>query len=278
MSSNGIVASFINLSSIEIVFLRTAIGSLVLIVVSILCKEKFSSLKNLHDATFLILSGFALAGGWIFLFEAYKIIGVSISTLLYYLGPIIAMLLSPIFFKEKLTFVKVSGALVVFFGVILLNGKIVGDPSKLQGIFYGAMAGVLYAAMVIFNKMVKNSTGIENTTCQLVASFFLVLVFLLYTNGIHIKISRSDWIPVLWIGLLNTGLCCFCYYSTIPKLPMSTVAIFSYLDPVSAVILSTIILKESLSLTQIIGVILVISGAAFSQLYPLFQIYRKGNS
>lgn len=266
MGSNGIVASFIHLNSIEIVFLRTVIGSLTLIMVSILSKEKFRSLRNIHDATFLFLSGFALAGGWLFLFEAYKIIGVSISTLLYYLGPIIAMLLSPLFFNESLTVSKILGAAIVFIGVILLNGKIAGDPTKLHGIFYGFMAGLLYAVMVILNKKVKNPSGIENTTCQLVSSFVLVFFFLFFSTGINIKISGSEWIPVLWIGLINTGLSCFFYYSTITKLPMSTVAIFSYLDPVSAVVLSALILKESLSPIQIIGVVLVIGGAAFSQL------------
>lgn len=276
MGSNGIVASFIHLSSLEIILMRTIIGSAVMITVSILHKENFSCLHDRHDALFLLLSGLTLGGGWIFLFEAYRSIGVSISTLLYYLGPIIAMLVSPIFFEEKLTKVKVIGAIIVFFGIILLNGNISGDMTKAYGIFCGFMAGVFYAVTVLFNKKVRYASGMENTTCQLVASFFLVFIFLMCREGIHIKISGTEWIPVLWIGLLNTGLSCFFYYSTITKLPMSTVAILSYLDPVSAVILSAIILKESLNFVQVIGVILVIAGAAFSQLYPIFQSIRLG--
>ena len=274
MGSNGIVASFINLTSLEIILMRTIIGSAVLITACIIHKEKFACLHDKHDALFLLLSGLTLGGGWIFLFEAYRTIGVSISTLLYYLGPIIAMLLSPLFFNEELTKVKLIGAAIVFIGVLLLNGNIAGDPSKAYGILCGFMSGVFYAVTVILNKKVRNATGMENTTCQLVASFFLVFTFLMATTGIHIKITGTEWIPVLWIGLLNTGLSCFFYYSTITKLPMSTVAILSYLDPVSAVILSALILHESLSFIQIIGVILVIGGAAFSQLYPIYKIIK----
>lgn len=274
MGSNGIVASFIHLSSLEIILMRTIIGSAVLITACIIHKEKFLCLHDKHDALFLLLSGLTLGGGWIFLFEAYRTIGVSISTLLYYLGPIIAMLLSPLFFDEKLTREKLIGAGIVFIGVILLNNNLSGDSSKLYGVFCGFMSGVFYAATVILNKKVKKATGMENTTCQLVASFFLVFAFLMMTSGIHIKITGTQWIPVLWIGLLNTGLSCFFYYSTITKLPMSTIAILSYLDPVSAVILSALILHETLSAIQIIGVILVISGAAFSQLYPIYEIIR----
>lgn len=274
MGSNGIVASFINLTSLEIILMRTIIGSAVLITASIIHKEKFACLHDRHDALFLLLSGLTLGGGWIFLFEAYRTIGVSISTLLYYLGPIIAMLLSPLFFNEKLTKVKLIGAAIVFLGVSLLNKNIAGDPSKTYGIFCGFMAGIFYAVTVILNKKVRNATGMENTTCQLVSSFFLVFTFMMLTTGIHIKITGMNWIPILWIGLLNTGLSCFFYYSTITKLPMSTVAILSYLDPVSAVVLSALILHEVLTPLQIVGVILVIGGAAFSQLYPLFKITK----
>lgn len=278
MGSNGIVASFINLSSIEIVFIRTIIGSILFILVSIFHKEKFLCLRDRHDALFLILSGLALGGGWIFLFEAYKLVGVSIATLLYYLGPIIAMLLSPLFFYEKLTKEKILGAIVVFIGIILINKNVSNDISKIHGIFYGFISGLLYAAMVIFNKNVHSASGFENTTCQLVSSFFLVSIFMLLTTGINIKIEGSEWIPVIWIGLVNTGLVCFFYYSTITKLPMSTVAILSYLDPVAAVVLSALILGERLTFEQMIGVILVIGGAAFSQLYPVYKIIHQKNN
>lgn len=267
MGSNGIVASFIPFSSIEIVFLRTVIGSIVLVIASIIKKEKFECLHDKHDLFNLVMSGIMLGSGWLFLFESYRQIGVSIGTLLYYIGPILAMILSPIFFKEKLTKPKIIGAIVVAIGIVLLNGVLAGDTSKIFGLFCGVMSGVTYAAMVLFNKNVKNATGMENTVCQVVVSFILVFVYMLFTDGIHIKIEGFTWFPVIWIGIVNTGVTCLLYYSTIPKLPITTVALFSYLDPVSAVLLSFIILGESFTIIQMVGAILIIGGAAFSQLY-----------
>ena len=271
MGSNGIVASFINLSSIDIVFLRTVIGSIVLIIACLIMREKFNCLHDLHDAIFLLLSGFSLGAGWIFLFEAYRTIGVSIATLLYYLGPMIAMILSPIFFGEKLTEEKITGAIIVAFGIVLLNGKINGDITKFNGIICGFIAGLLYAAMVILNKHIKYADGLENTTCQIVASFFLILIYMTFKSGIHIKISGLEWIPVLWIGIINTGINCIFYYSSITKLSMSTVAILSYVDPVAAVVLSMVILGERLTPLQTLGSFLVISGALYSQIRYSFK-------
>ena len=91
-------------------------------------------------------------------------------------------------------------------------------------------------------------------------------------SGIHIKISGSEWVPVLWIGIINTGINCILYYSSITKLPMSTVAILSYADPVAAVVLSMLILGERLTSLQILGAFLVIGGALYSQLR---QISKK---
>lgn len=75
--SNGIVASFIALSSYEIVLLRTLIGSLLLIVLFPLGGKKLSFFKYKRDSLFLTVSGIAMGASWMLLYEAYVRIGVS---------------------------------------------------------------------------------------------------------------------------------------------------------------------------------------------------------
>lgn len=101
---NGIVASKIDMNSYEIVLLRTMIGSLLLIAIFFLGKGKLTFYKNKKDFAFLAVSGAAMGTSWMFLYEAYTRIGVSVASLCYYCGPVIVMILSPIIFKEKLTF------------------------------------------------------------------------------------------------------------------------------------------------------------------------------
>ena len=86
--SNGIVASFIALSSYEIVFLRTLIGSLLLILLFSLGKGKWSFYRHGREFVCLAVSGIAMGTSWMFLYEAYTRIGVSIASLLYYCGQI----------------------------------------------------------------------------------------------------------------------------------------------------------------------------------------------
>lgn len=100
---NGIVASFIELSSYEIVLLRTFIGNVLLIALFFLTRNKLTFYQYKNDSLFLLLSGIAMGTSWMFLYEAYAQIGVSIASLCYYCGPVIVMALSPLLFREKLT-------------------------------------------------------------------------------------------------------------------------------------------------------------------------------
>lgn len=119
--SNGIVASYISLTSYEIVFWRTMIGSFLLILIFLLTKRKFTFFKYKKQFLFLIISGIAMGTSWMFLYEAYQEIGVSIASLAYYCGPIIVMILSPLVFHEPLTKPKVIGFFTVLIGVFLVN-------------------------------------------------------------------------------------------------------------------------------------------------------------
>jgi len=116
--SNGIVASYILLSSTEIVLSRTLIGSLFLLAIFILRREKprFEEIKR--QWFYLLGSGVSMGLSWMFLFEAYRLIGVSAATLAYYCGPVLVMAAAPFLFQERITKSKVAGivAVVIWYG------------------------------------------------------------------------------------------------------------------------------------------------------------------
>lgn len=147
-----------------------------------------------------------------FLYEAYKQIGVGVASLLYYCGPIIVMAFSTILFKEKLTKVKMTGFFAVLCGVFLINTQAFSVGKDGWGLFCGGMSAIMYAFMVIFNKKSKNIKGLENTTLQLIISFFTVTVFILWKQGISFHTDKNNWIPILILGLVNTGFGCYLYF------------------------------------------------------------------
>ncbi len=265
--SNGIVASQIALSSYEIVLLRTLIGSLLLISIYFAGKGKLTFYRNMKQFLFLCISGMAMGASWIFLYEAYTQIGVSISSLLYYCGPVLVMALSPILFRERLGVSKIIGFALVLCGIFFVNGNAFDGSGNSFGFFCGIMSAVMYAFMVICNKKAADITGLENSMLQLFISFLTVAVFVGFKQGFAIQISSSSIVPIFVLGLLNTGIGCYFYFSSIGKLPIQTVAICGYLEPLSAVLFSVAILRETMSLLQIMGAVLIIGGAIFAECY-----------
>ncbi len=263
---NGIVASNIALNSYEIVFMRTLIGSILLIVLFLLGKGKFHLKENKKDTVFIALSGVAMGTSWMFLYEAYQQIGVSLASLLYYCGPVIVMIFSPFIFREKLTLPKVAGFLIVLVGIFLVNGNATENNSNLWGIFCGIMSSIMYFFMVTFNKKSKNIIGTENSAIQLVVSFLSVAVFVGIKQGFVIDVPANDWIWILMLGIVNTGIGCYLYFSSLSKLNIQTVAVCGYLEPLSAVIFSAVILGEKMTPIQIIGAVCIIGGAMIGEL------------
>ena len=265
--SNGIVASRIALTSYEIVFLRCLLGSLLLGAIVLAARKPLGILREKRSAMLIAASGMAMGASWMFLYEAFTQIGVSFATLTYYCGPVILVALSPILFGESLTRLKLLALGMVAAGAVLLNGPLAGGGS-LWGLFCGFMAALCYVAMVALNKKARGVSGMENTLLQLVAALGTVSAFLLWKQGLSLDVAAGDWPFILVLGLVNTGYACWLYFSSIGRLPVQTVAVCGYVEPLSAVLFSVLLLGETMSLWQTLGAALIFAGAVLSQIGP----------
>ena len=268
--SNGIMASAIALPSADIVLLRTALGAIALVaLLAITQRGRVSFTAHRRETAALAVSGAALGASWIFLFQAYQLIGVGISSLLYYCGPIIVMALSPVLFGEHLTAGKVTGFIAVACGAFLIAAQGLSANLPLAGIICGTASAGCYALMVIASKGAPHIEGLENSTIQLVSAFVTALVMSLATQGLPTFLVTGagsvNWGAVAMLGLVNTGVGCFLYFSSVAKLPVQTVAVVGYLEPLSAVVFSAVILGEALTPARLAGAALIIGGAVFCE-------------
>lgn len=275
--SNGIVASFIHLDSYEIVLLRTLIGSFLLFAVFFLKKERLTFHKHKIQFLFLCISGVAMGTSWMFLYEAYAQIGVSIASLCYYCGPVIVMALSPLIFKEKLTWVKTVGFISVLCGILFVSVDSLEQFHSVWGLLCGMVSAVMYAVMVIFNKKAKPIEGLENAAIQLFFSFLTAAAFVGVKQGFAISIDGESVVPILLLGIVNTGIGCYFYFSSIGSLPVQTVAVCGYIEPLSAIVFSALILDETMLPLQIVGAVLIIAGAIFAECFGKPKIKYKSS-
>lgn len=264
--TNGLLVANISLGSAEIVLMRTFLGSLFLLAV-VLVKRSFSFADLKADLIPATIGGAALGLNWVLLFSAYRSAGVGLSTLTYYCGPIIVLALSPVLFREKLTWNKLLAIAAVAVGMFCITGDIEPGSDVQTGILFGGGAALLYASLIVANKRVKRLSGLNCAMYELIVAFFVVLIYLLASNvKLPVIPAAEDIVWVLAIGLVNTGLAYYLYFSSLQKLPGQTVALVCYIDPLTALLVSGAFLGEKLLGVQIAGAVLILGGACLGEL------------
>ncbi|MDU4859372.1 MAG: DMT family transporter [Terrisporobacter othiniensis] len=268
--SIGIFVKYINFTSSQIALVRAIVGSIFLIIFSMISKESLSKEKIKSNLLVLICCGICLGFNWIFLFQAYHYTTVSTATICYYLAPIIVMFLSPFLLKEKLNSVKVCCIVAAMIGMLCIVGidKSSMGENNMVGILYGLSAACFYTGVVILNKFLKGISGRDSAIVQLSVSAIFLLPYVIFTEKISlVGVSSQSIILLLVLGVVHTGIAYLLYFTVIQKIESQTVASYSYVDPISAIFMSAIILNESMSLLQIIGGILILGSTFISEVY-----------
>ncbi len=262
--TNGILVHHISLASSQIILMRTLIGGLLLTLI-VLLRGGFDRAGIRADILPLLVGGSVLGLNWVALFEAYRQLNVSLATLIYYVGPILVLLFSPVLFREKLNSRKITSVVLVAIGLVCISGSIALRGMSMRGLLTAVVSALFYAAVIIFNKRITHTGGLQTAALELDIAFVIVLIYMMLTVGLpHPAVSDIPWIAV--IGLVNTGLAYLLYFSGLQKLPAQSAALISYVDPVSALVFSALFLHETMTPVQILGAVLIIGGAVFGEL------------
>ena len=266
----GVVRRFIPLPSELLAFSRGILGGLFLLVFVRVRKRAAGAKLPPRILLRLVITGVMIGINWILLFEAYNHTTVAVATLCYYMEPTIVVLLSPIIFHERLTGKKAACAAISIIGMILVSG-VIGDGSaqsgNLRGVLLGLGAAVFYSAVVILNKKTPGIDAYQRTTVLLLCAGLVMLPYLLLTGGFRVEGSSAGALILLFVlGIVHTGIAYTMYFGSMERLRVQTIAVFSYIDPVSAVLFSAILLREPLSPQNIIGAVLIIGAAVFSEI------------
>ena len=261
----GIFVELIALPSGLIAAFRGITGALVILIVMLLKRHKPDFVNIKKKLWLLILSGVAIGFNWILLFEAYRHTGIPVATVCYYTAPVIVMALSPFVLKEKLRFRQIVCILLALCGIVAVSGVLQGGASKIFGVALGLGAAVLYASVVLMNKFMGEVSAYEKTVIQLMSAGIVVLPYAVHTST-DVSFNAKSLVLLLIVGIVHTGFAYLLYFDAVKKLKAQTVAIFSYIDPASAIILSAIIFMQIPKGVEIIGALLIMCGAFFSEI------------
>ena len=263
----GLVRKYIPYSSGIVVFSRAFIGAVFMTLYTVIKREKinFTAVKN--NLGYLILSGGLLGLDWSLLFESYKYTSVSVATVSYYMAPVFLMIASPLLLREKIDLKKGICAGVSMVGMVLVSGVIETGFAGIKGVLLALGGAVVYAVIVVKNKKFKGLGANERTIFQLAFASVAIVPYILLTEDITRFSPSLDAILLLVLaGVVHTGIAYAFYFGSLPYVRAQTVALFSYIDPILAVVLSAVVLKEKMSVLTLIGVVTVILSTMISEM------------
>lgn len=264
-SSIGIFVRALPYESSFIAFVRGIVGFGVILLVMLLKRQKSDKKAIKENLLLLIVSGVFIGINWVALFESYRYTTVATATLCYYMAPMFVILASPIAFKEKLTFKKILCLVTALVGMIFVSGVFEsgGGEIQLKGIVFGLVAAAFYASVMLINKRMTEIPAMDKTYIQLFCAAAIVGVYNIFTVDFSaLSTDIKHILLLIFVGAFHTGFAYTLYFGSMKNMKAQSIAILSYIDPVFALVLSAVILKESMSVFGVIGAVMVL-GAAF---------------
>lgn len=266
----GIFRKYIPLSSAWVALMRGLLGVSFLLFFTRVRRIRLNKEAIKKHVGILLFSGALIGINWVMLFESYQYTTVAVATLCYYMAPVFVILISPIVLKERLTVRKTICVAVALVGMVFVSGileeRSIGQ-AQIKGIVFGLGAAVLYAVVVILNQRLKAVPTYDKTIVQLGSASFILLIYVILAEGFPmVTITPQIVILLLIVGIVHTGIAYALYFGSMNSLKAQTVALLAYIDPIVALILSVVLLKEYMSLLSGIGAVLVLAATLISEL------------
>ena len=266
----GIFRKYIPLPSGIVACSRGVLGVAFLLAFIKIKKIKMDGQAIKNHLKILLISGVFIGLNWVLLFESYRYTSVAVATLCYYMAPIFVMLASPFVLKEKLTVKKSLCVAVALLGMVFVSGVLDGGISgisELKGVLFGLGAAALYATVVMMNQSLKAVPTYDKTIMQLGAAAVVLIPYILVAEDLSaVVLTPLITVMLLIVGVVHTGIAYAMYFGSMNGLKAQTVALFSYIDPIVAIILSAVFLKEPMTLFSVIGAVLVLGATMISEL------------
>lgn len=271
-SGTQIIASVVSrtMPATNLTFLRTLISASVYLSYVLFTRKSF---KFRGRALFLvILLGFLSVpiNQFVFLY-GMRFTTATDAALLYATTPVLVLIFSRIYLKEKLRSTKIAGAALAFTGVaiiVLENGFHIG-LSHVKGdlfVFIGVIAWSLYTT---FGRKLVVTYGAVSTTVfgALIGTSLFMPIGIYSSIGFNYgAVSTAQWIEILYLALGTSVAGYILWYTALSKIEASKVAVFANGQPIATAFLAYLFLGQGITLTFAAGALLTISGVFITQM------------
>lgn len=243
-----------------LLFLRFAIASLCFFAYLFFKTKKWSIMKR-QLLSLLLLGGILYTLQSSLYFSSVQYISKSLAALLLYLYPVFVAVLAFIVNKERLSLKSLISILISLAGMVFVLGSPSGNLNG-TGVLLAVAAGIVYSVYIVIGNRValQVSPIITSAFITLFASVSLLLSGM-FSGALNFKFEPVGWLPIVAVALCSTVLSIFTFFAGMNITGPTKASIVSMVEPVVTIMASTLLLQEKMSQLQIIGGLIVLTGA-----------------
>lgn len=256
-----------NVGPFSIAFLRYAVASMLLIVLTWNIEGKLPAPKKSHLIPIVLLGMTGVFAYNAMFFKGLKIIEAGRASLIIATCPIFIAISSTLFLKEKFTATKAIGVIISILGAIIVISK-----GNLLGIFKGNLGlGEFYIFCCVLSWTAYSLIGrtvmsdlsplaCVSYSCVIGATALAVPAYL---EGVVQNIGHHavmDWLSIVYLSIFGTVIGFVWYYEGIKQIGPTQAGLFINFVPIFAILLAFLILREAITISLLTGAVLVISG------------------
>lgn len=269
----AILGLLISIPAVEMVFYRTLLAALGLLVLILLTKKSFRVSQN--DLFKIIGTGFIVGIHWITFFASAKVSNASVSLVGFATGSLWSAFLEPLMGRQKIKGFEVVLGLIVVLGLYIIFSFEFRYP---LGLTLGIASGFTMAVFSVFNsRFVTRIHHYTITFYEMIGAFICTALFLPFYQGLwainhelHLAPIAMDWI---YIGILSFVCTTYAYSAGIEllkRLSVFFVQLTLNLEPLYGIIMALIIFgdSEKMEFEFYVGTVIII-GSVIS--YPFLK-------
>ncbi len=240
----GILGKLINLDAIVIVWYRVLIAAGFLALYFLWTKKAFHF--PLQHAWKIIMVGIIVAGHWMSFYYSIQLSTASLGILCLSTTTLHVTWIEPIVMQRKFSWMEFLFGVLVIFGIYFVAHDF--SEHERKALYFGLFSAFLAACFSVFNgRLARDVESAHITLYELATGALFISLFLAWQGKLdvaHLKMSISDGLWLLFLGILCTSFAFLMTIEIVKQLGAFTVSLSINLEPVYTIILAIFILKE----------------------------------
>lgn len=264
LSTSAIFVKMANAPSGVIAFYRLFLAGVALFPFLLFRKEARAEVRGLSGAQWgkIIAAGLFLALHYVMWFESLRFTSIASSTVLVSLQPLFSLALEHFLLKSRMSATGLCGCAIALGGCVIIgSGDFqVSGMSLVGDVIAFLAAGVIALYFFIGQKVRQETSAVTYSVLSYFASAVALAVYMGVQGNPFVGYAKGTWLAFLGLALVSTVGGQFIFNLLLKKLPASAVTMSILAEPVGTCILAYLFLHETISMQQLIGIVVIIGG------------------